>query len=123
ENGTLYTVAAREKITAGAYRPTGEELQAYTGTYYLTRILAADKTESILFAYSYDRHYNEISNNYTEVVGDKCTANGILATQHDRSYSTTFRNIDVLRLAQITFAQGRIQFVGLADRTDTHNSR
>lgn len=123
ENGTLYTFAAREKITAGAYRPTGEESQTYTGTYYLTRILSADKTDSILFSYSYDRHYNEISNNYTEVVGDKCTANGILATQHDRSYSTTFRNIDVLRLAQITFAQGRIQFVGLADRTDTHNSR
>ena len=127
EDGTIYRFNEREMIEAGAQTPTGNDFQTYTGAYYLTSIKSADKTDSITFTYANDGYYTEVSNNYSETIGDKCVATdnsiGVVGKSHDYNTSFSYRTVqDVKRISEINFAHGKIEFLRAAGRLDGGNS-
>ena len=127
EDGTIYRFNEREMIEAGAQTPMGNDFQTYTGAYYLTSIKSADRTDSITFTYANDGYYTEVSNNYSETIGDKCVpaggAPGVVGKSHDYNTSFSYRTVqDVKRISEINFSHGKIEFVRTAGRLDGGNS-
>jgi YD repeat-containing protein len=127
EDGTIYRFAETEMIEAGVQTPMGNDFQTYTGAYYLTSITSADGTDAITFTYANDGYYTEVSNNYSETIGDKCvpTDNGIgvVGKSHDYNTSFSYRTIqDVKRLSEINFPNGKVEFLRAAGRLDGGNS-
>ena len=127
EDGTIYKFTEHEMIEAGAQTPTGNDFQTYTGAYYLTSINSADGTDAIMFTYANDGYYTEVSNNYSETIGDKCipTDNsiGVVGKSHDYNTSFSYRTVqDVKRISEINFSNGKVEFVRAPGRLDGGNS-
>lgn len=132
EDGTVYRFNKREIIESGAQTPLGNDSHTYTGAYYLTSMKSADGTDSITFSYANDGYYTELNTNYSETIGSKCeridlpfgeVTYATIPVQHDFNTSFNFRTVnDIIRLSEITFFNGKIEFVRTAGRLDGGNS-
>jgi YD repeat-containing protein len=127
EDGTIYRFANREVIESGAQLQQGTDSQTYTGAYYLTSIKSADGSDSITFTYATDGYYTATNTNYSEIIGNKCVQGEFeivtIPAQHDFNTSFSFRTVnDVIRLSEINFFNGRVEFIRTPGRLDGGNS-
>ena len=127
EDGTIYRFANREGIEAGAQTQQGNDSHTYTDAYYLTSIKSADGTDSITFSYATDGYYHVVNTSYSETIGDKCMPTevgvGVIPVQQDYNSSFSFRTVnDIIRLSEINFFNGKIEFGRTPGRVDGGNS-
>lgn len=102
----------------------GPSPQQYASAYYLTQIISPDGKDHIVFSYFYDTTIPELTTSYTTTIGQSCPGVGPATNGYENHhYITTSRTIHPIRLAEITFTNGKIKFVPDATRSDLPGSR
>lgn len=121
EMGVLYKYAAIEYTD---FTDENNITTSYPSSYYLTEIVSADAIEHIYFTYANDTSYAVTDNFYTETIGQECTnppnpSNGL----HTSAWYTNTTTITAVRLSEINFTGGKIEFIKDYSRNDRPESR
>ncbi|HEY4653567.1 MAG TPA: hypothetical protein VIH22_03585, partial [Cyclobacteriaceae bacterium] len=122
EKGVIYEFAAIEQTE------TGSPSMPYPSSYYLSEIASADGTDHVYFTYDIDTAFLEGNVTYTETVGEKCVGNGtnppsLVGNDHSKNQLTHSRLIYALRLTEINYSNGKVEFVRDYTRSDAPESR
>lgn len=123
ESGNVYKFAAIE-YTEGV----GDEA-SFPSSYFLSEIVSADNSDRISFTYAYDTPYAIGNVTYVETVGQKCVPGGenvppyLVDNMHTKNTIARSRLISSLRLAEISYANGKVEFVRDFTRQDAPESR
>ncbi len=101
--------------------------ETFNNAYYLTQMIAANGTDNIQLYYEVDGGYFDGALTDTEAIGLKCfnaELGAVCGNDRNISSSTSSRFVLPVRLRQITFATGKVDFVRATDRLDlSGNSR
>jgi YD repeat-containing protein len=124
ETGTIYKFGSGEQTSVASGYGTGFIIPPYFSSYHLTEIISADGTDHIYFNYVAGGSYTEFDPVYIETVGEICIGND--PTVHNNNDTpinyTTTRGINPIRLSEIKFSNGRVEFIS-AGRSDESNTR
>lgn len=120
-NGDQYQFFAKENTwsyyTDQANPGVPEHSLTYISSWYLSKIVSFDRTDTITFNYYQDNELLQTSFNYSMVLGQSLNVkvNGIVSESLIRS--------NPLRLQNITFRNGRVDFYSSQTRTDVTGAR
>lgn len=119
--GVLYKFAA---VEYSDFTDENNITTSYPSSYYLSEIVSADAIEHIYFTYANDTSYAVTDNFYTETIGQECTnppipSNGL----HTSAWYTNTTIITCVRLSEINFNGGKIEFIKDYYRRDRPETR
>ena len=114
EKGTVYKFQTAESI---GYSESGG---SYAAAYHLTEMVSADGKDHIYFSYAADNNYTELGWSYTETIGQRCPGgfNAPINGFQERGTTVANRTVSSLRLTEINFATGKVEFVEDLTRLD-----
>lgn len=121
EMGVLYKFAT---VEYSEFTDENNFTTTYPSSYYLSEIISADDIEHIYFTYTLDTSYTVTDNFYTETIGQECImppipSNGL----HTSAWYTNTTRITAVRLKEINFTGGKIEFIKDYSRNDRPESR
>ncbi len=118
ERGNVYKFAAIEDTYVS------DLLQYFPGSYYLSEIISSDGTDHIQFTYVSDGSYSDTGASYTETIGQQCSQEGPPQDlYHTTNFVSTSRSVTPIRLKEIIYANGKVEFVRDLTRSDQPASR
>jgi YD repeat-containing protein len=101
----------------------------FRSSFYLSRIISADRTDTVYFTYVQDAAFVESDVSYTETVGAVCDGGKAYPHlpedpfRHDYATSNSSRTIGVKRLSEIRYGTGKVVLKTKSDRLDASQSR
>ncbi|MCW3467305.1 hypothetical protein [Chitinophaga nivalis] len=117
KNGVEYLFQDAEKATY----ETGFSIVSYSSAWLVSKIISADKTDTIHFSYS-NEYAQEVGNtSFIQIVGAG-TSKEPSRTESQSETVTNGTSMPII-LKEITYKTGKVVFVPLSDRKDGPNSR
>lgn len=127
EYGVFYKFAAVEYLSAGT---AGANNPDFKSSFYLTEISSADGTDKIQFNYYVDKYYSENTTFFNETLGPKCLSaqetpnpSNPRIKDHTKTATNYNRNFQPLRIREILFSNGKVEFLRDESRLDASTSK
>ncbi len=121
EKGVLYRFA---RIEYSDFVDESQLRWSYPSSYYLSEIVSADGIEHIYLTYVTDTGYVVTDNVYTETIGQQCTQGGPPVNGlHTSAWYTNISGNYAVRLSEINFTGGKIEFIRDFSRSDRPETR
>jgi YD repeat-containing protein len=122
EMGVKYKFTMPESLNFTG--PTGVQF-SFISSYYLSEIISADGIDHIYFTYETEAAYAENNFEFTETVGQQCLdePHQVIDNYRSSNYVNIYRAITPVRLKEINFANGKVEFIKDDTRNDAPKTR